>query len=166
MNTWTGKNMPIFFPANLRWISIQCKMSRAQNWWFSSFVPCARSTKKVGLISSFCACFFEQPIKLHKILERATFGTEWKSTFRRANVALAKLLHVLAPSTLRSVYHAIFNSHLNYGCQIWGQNQNSVTNRLSTLKKSAMRITSDIPRSTHSTPLFYNLGILKLFDQI
>ena len=87
------------------------------------------------------------------------------SKLRRADGALAKLRHFLPLNTLISVY-AIFNSHLNYGSQIWGQNQNYVTNRIFTLQKSAIRIISNVPRRTHTTPLFQNLSILKLFDQI
>ena len=88
------------------------------------------------------------------------------SKLRRANGALAKLRHFVIPKTLTSVYYAIFNSHLNYGSQVWGQNQNSVTNRILTLQKSAIRIMSNVPRRTHTAPLFHHLSILKFFDQI
>ena len=88
------------------------------------------------------------------------------SKLRRANGALSKLRHFVPPGTLKSVYYAIFDSHLSYGSQIWGQNQNSVTNRIFILQKSAMRIMSNIPRRTHSSPLFHNLGVLKLSDKI
>ena len=88
------------------------------------------------------------------------------SKLRRANGALAKLRHFVPPKTLTSVYHAIFNSHLNYGNQIWCQNQNSITNRIFILQKSAIRIMCKVTRRTHTAPLFYSLGILKLFDQI
>ena len=62
----------------------QCRMLCAQNWWFLSFVPCARSTKS-RIDFTFCDRFFEQPIKLQKIVERATFCTEWKSSLRFFN---------------------------------------------------------------------------------
>ena len=88
------------------------------------------------------------------------------SKLRRANGALAKLRHFVPTKTLTSVYYAIFNSHLSYGSQIWGQNQNTVTTRIFTLQKSAIRIMNKVPRRTHSNPLFYSSGILKIFDQI
>ena len=88
------------------------------------------------------------------------------SKLRRANGALAKLRHFVPLKTLTSVYHAVFGSHLNYGNQIWGQKQNSVTNRILILQKSAIRIMSMVPRRTHTDPLFYNLKILKNFDQV
>ena len=88
------------------------------------------------------------------------------SKLRRANGALAKLRHFVPTKTLTSVYYAIFNSHLNYASQIWGQHQNSTTNRIFTLQKSAIRIISNVPRRTHSTPLFHSLGILKIFDHV
>ena len=72
------------------------------------------------------------------------------SKLRRANGALAKLRHFVPHKTLTSVYHAIFNSHLNYGNQIWGQKQNSVTNRIFILQKSAIRIMSMVGTSSYS----------------
>ena len=88
------------------------------------------------------------------------------SKLRRANGALSKLRHFTTPEILRSVYYSIFNSHLNYGSQIWGQKQNYITNRVFTLQKSALRIMNKEPRDAHSSPLFHNTRILKVFDKI
>ena len=41
-------------------------------------------------------------------------------TLSRANGVLAKARHY-APRELRSMYYALFSSHLNYGSQVWGQ---------------------------------------------
>ena len=87
------------------------------------------------------------------------------SKLRRATGALAKLRHFVPPKTLTSVYNAIFNSHLNYGNQICVQNENSITNRIFILQKSATRIMCKVPRRSHTGPLFYSLGILKLFSK-
>ena len=81
-----------------------------------------------------------------------------------ANGALAKLRYFVPPKTLTSVCHAIFNSHLNYGNQIWGQNPNSVTDIILILQKSMISIMCKVPRCIHADPLFYNFRIL--FDQI
>ena len=40
---------------------------------------------------------------------------------RRANGILAKLRHFIPKRTRISVYHAIFQSHLQYGCIVWSQ---------------------------------------------
>ena len=50
-------------------------------------------------------------------------------SLERANGALSKLRHFTTPEILRSVYYSIFNSHLNYGSQIWDQKQNYITNK-------------------------------------
>ena len=53
-----------------------------------------------------------------------------------------------------------------YACQVLGQNKNSITNRIFTLQKSAIRIMSFETRRSHSDPLFHNYKILKFFDMI
>ena len=42
------------------------------------------------------------------------------SKLRRANAILAKLRHFVNSEILRSTYFAIFHSHLNYVCIVWG----------------------------------------------
>ena len=46
-----------------------------------------------------------------------------KEKLNRANNILAKLRYSSSPNLIRTVYYAIFESHLRYGCQIWGQKQ-------------------------------------------
>ena len=43
---------------------------------------------------------------------------------RRANDMLAKIRYFTSPQQTKSIYHAIFGSHMTYGCQIWGQSNN------------------------------------------
>ena len=64
-------------------------------------------------------------------------------------VPLQKLRHFVPPKTLTSVYRAIFNSHLNYGNQIWGQKQNSIRNRIFILQKKCYK---------YQIPFFINLN--------
>ena len=44
----------------------------------------------------------------------------------KANAMLSKLRHVLDIKTLRSVYYAIFESHVCYVSLVWAKNTNSV----------------------------------------
>ena len=55
----------------------------------------------------------------------------------KANAMLSKLRHVLDIKTLRSVYYAIFESHLCYASLVWAQNTNSVK-RLYLLQKKSL----------------------------
>ena len=66
---------------------------------------------------------------------------------------------------LKSIYHAIFDCHLNYANTVWGQNKNSL-NRLFLLQEKALKIISFEFRNAHSNPLFYRHEIVKLHEKI
>ena len=83
----------------------------------------------------------------------------------RANGILAKSRHY-ATTEIKSIYHALFSSHLKYGSQIWGQNSSNYVNKIFTLQKSALRLISFSDFRAHSNPLFRENRILKLKDQI
>ena len=57
-----------------------------------------------------------------------------------ANGILSKARHYVPMEELLSIYHAIFSSHLVYGCQIWGQSINICTQKVFKLQDRAMRI--------------------------
>ena len=82
----------------------------------------------------------------------------------KANAILSKLKHVLDIKTLRSVYYAIFESHLCYVSLVWAQNNNSVK-RLHLLQKKFLRIMFFQGRNSHTDPLFKMSKILKSFDK-
>ena len=66
---------------------------------------------------------------------------------------------------MKAIYFAIFDSHINYGNLIWGQNPNSKL-RVTTLQKKALRIINNQPKNSHSGPLFKQNNILKFEDKI
>ena len=82
----------------------------------------------------------------------------------KANAMLSKLRHVLDIKTLRSVYYAIFESHLCYASLVWAQNTNSVK-RLHLLQKKSLRTMFFQNRNFHTGPLFKVSKILKSFDK-
>ena len=83
----------------------------------------------------------------------------------RANALLYKIRNYVNFNTLKSIYFAIFDSHINYANLIWGQNINS-TFRTVTLQKKAIRIINNQPRNSHSSLLFNKTNILKFEDKI
>ena len=88
------------------------------------------------------------------------------SKLQRANGAISKLRHYVPLKTLINVYHSIFSSHMRYACQIWGLRDCTVTHRILTLQKAAVKLmTFNHPRSP-SAPIFANLEILKFFDLV
>ena len=83
----------------------------------------------------------------------------------RANALLYKIRNFVKPKALRSVYFAIFESHLNYANLVWGQNPNA-TQRIFTMQKKAVRIISFQKMNSHTSTLFKEYNILKFHDKI
>jgi len=88
------------------------------------------------------------------------------SKLRRANGAISKLRHYVPRSILLNIYHAIFASHARYASQIWGLCDNTTTHRIQILQNTALRLmTFKEPRSS-ANPLYHELSLLKIFDQV
>ena len=85
---------------------------------------------------------------------------------KRANGMLCKARHYITNNDLKTLYFAIFSSHLIYGCQIWGQSTNVFNKKVFKLQNRALRIISFSDFRADSNPLYANLKILKLKDQI
>ena len=68
---------------------------------------------------------------------------------------------------LRTIYYSIFNSHLIYACEIWGQNQNSLRfTKVTKLQNKELKVinfqSSDLPTG----PLYQRNKVLKIADFI
>ena len=85
---------------------------------------------------------------------------------KRANGMLCKARHYVPSEELKSLYYAIFSSHLVYGCQIWGQNLDVHTEKVFKLQNRAMRIISFSDFHASSSPIYKELKILRLEDFI
>ena len=70
---------------------------------------------------------------------------------------LAKARHYVPEPELKNVYHAIFSSHILYGSQVWTSKLISVTDKISRLQKTAMRIMTFSEFRAHSEPLLKKL---------
>ena len=87
------------------------------------------------------------PSKLVKYLGIKTDGNlNWKQhiyeiaiKLNRANGLLYTIRNFVNRHILRTIYFAIFDTHLNYVNLIWGQNLNAVS-RTGILQKKALRI--------------------------
>ena len=83
----------------------------------------------------------------------------------RALGMLSKVRHYVAKTELKNIYHAIFESHLRYGCQIWYQsNTQFIKDKIAKLQKKALRIISFADFREPSSPLFKKWKILKVND--
>ena len=83
----------------------------------------------------------------------------------KANAILSKLKNFVNPNILRSIYFAIFESHLNYSSIVWGQNVDS-SNRLFLLQKKAIRTINFSHRLSHTSPLFSDSKVIKFYDKV
>ena len=63
-----------------------------------------------------------------------------KLKLNRVNGLLAKLRHYVNPTLLRTIYYAIFEPHLRYGCQLWGQAQTQVLQNIEKIQNKTLRI--------------------------
>ena len=83
----------------------------------------------------------------------------------RALGMLSKVKNYVKKAELKNIYHAIFESHLRYGCQIWFQsNTKAIKEKIEQLQKKALRIISFSDFRAHSSPLFKKWKILKMKD--
>ena len=78
---------------------------------------------------------------------------------------LCKLHHYVNVATSKSIYYAIFHSHLSYVCTAWGQNLNP-KHHINLLQKKAIQIISFAQYDAHTLPIFAKLNIIKLSDLI
>ena len=92
----------------------------------------------------------------------------WKSDIGYLSVKLNganALLFKIRNFVNRTIYFAIFESHLNYCCLVWSLNCNAI-NRLVIIQKKALRIINFQPHNSHSSPLFKTSFILKFSDEV
>ena len=80
---------------------------------------------------------------------------------QRANGMLAKIMHYTSVNQTKFIYHAIFASHMTYGCQIWGQSfSNTQINKIQKLQNNALRLIIFAPNHRdHITPLYADQNI-------
>ena len=83
----------------------------------------------------------------------------------RANAVLFKIKNFVNITILKTIYFAIFDSHINYPNLVWAQNSNAMS-RILTLQKKAMIVITFQSRNCHSSPpLFSKLRLLKFTDK-
>ena len=81
---------------------------------------------------------------------------------KRANNILAISRHYVPNDLLIKIYYGQFYSHLCYGCQLWRQNANQLSETL--VQKKAMRLISFAHFQAHTDPLFKDMKMLKIMD--
>ena len=98
--------------------------------------------------------------------------TNWKAHINgialkliRANAMLYKFRDFVDAGILKSIYDALFESHIRYAYIIWGQSVCTI-NRIFILQKKALRSIHFKEHNAHTAPLFFKSKIVKLPDKI
>ena len=86
------------------------------------------------------------------------------SKLARSAGIFSKLRYYLDNSTLLQMYHALFNSHLQYAILCWGSTFATNLNRIQILQNRAIRNMMKAPRYFRLDNYFLNLRILKVHD--
>ena len=76
-----------------------------------------------------------------------------------------KIRHYTSSKLLTTIYYAVFESHMRYGCHIWGQTRNQHISDVVKLQKKEVRIINFRDKYTSTKPLFSKFSILS-FDEI
>ena len=65
-----------------------------------------------------------------------------RQKLNRTNGLLAKLRHQVSSSLLKTIYFALFDSHLRYAAQVWQQESRNVVDMVERTQNKALRIIS------------------------
>ena len=83
------------------------------------------------------------------------------------SISLLSKINYVPKFLLKTIYYSIFNSHLIYGCEVWGQNQNNVlVHRLQKLQEKAVCLINFETNTNVVGRLLKDSNILKLTDFI
>ena len=100
-----------------------------------------------------------------------TWVTHLNDLIKKLNCAiglLVKIRHYTPKFSLKGIYCSIFNSHLIYGCQVWGQREieSQLLKTIGTLQDKAICIINFLPNETTVQNIYKKDKILKIKDYI
>ena len=87
-----------------------------------------------------------------------------QTKLNRAIGLLSKIRHYTPKSLLKTIYFLLFNSHLIYACQIWGQSKTKLFQEIEKLQDKAIRIISFLPKGASVKEAYSTVKILKIRD--
>ena len=89
----------------------------------------------------------------------------WSQNLTEPLVFLLKW-HYTLKYLLKTIYYSLFNSHVIYASQIWGQSKSDHFRKLVELQDKALRIINFLPDRAPLSDIYKNSKILKLPDYI
>ena len=93
--------------------------------------------------------------------------TNLEKKLSRSIGLLSKIRYYAPMHLLRTIYYSIFNSHLIYAYEIWGQNQNNLWfTKLTKLQNKALKVINFQSSDSPTGPLYQENKVLKISDFI
>ena len=88
-----------------------------------------------------------------------TWETHFKNLIPKLNRAiglLSKVMHYMPKFLLKTIYYSLFNSHLIYASQIWGQIKTKLFQEVVKLQNKAIRVINFLPFNSSNINKTYN----------
>ena len=170
---------------NLHELQIQCNMEAAKiDEWFTANKLTTNSKKASNFILSDYTGNNSPnfSIKMGNVLLKRVKSVKYLGVMLDENITWSEQIEYLSTKLSRSAgifsklryyinkdiliraYHALFNSHLQYGILCWGATNISNLNRLQVLQNRAIRNISKAPRYYRLANYYLNYRILKVHD--
>ena len=87
-----------------------------------------------------------------------------KAKISKSLFAIRQLRHILPCVNLLNLYNALLHPHLSYGLLVWGNANQTHINKIISIQKKAIRLTSKSSYNSHTEPLFKSANVLNLTD--
>ena len=99
-------------------------------------------------------------LHIHESLSWRTHTDTVKNKVSKVVGILYRLKNIFPMYILQTFYNSLIVSYINYGLLLWGVE----SHRVESLQKKAIRLITYSNYSAHTTPLFIELGLLKVQD--
>ena len=173
LETFGDRNNPKYIENN-----INTEISKITTWLKSNML-------NLNVEKSNFMIFFKHPKKLpnlnitvnNKIIEQVDhfnylgitldLNITWTPHLDKVSIKIScvtgllrKLQHIFPKHILITIYNSLIHSYLIYGLLVWGFK----SRRVKILQKKAIRVVANRAYNSHTTPIFKELGILKIND--
>ena len=99
-------------------------------------------------------------LHIHESLSWRTHTDTVRNKVSKVVGILYRLKNIFPMYILQTLYNSLIVSYINYGLLLWGVE----SHRVESLQKKAIRLITNSNYSAHTTPLFIELGLLKVQD--
>ena len=89
-----------------------------------------------------------------------------KRKLNREIRSLSKILDFTSQHLLKTINYSLFNSHLIYGCQVWGQYHGTEFKKIESFQEKTIRVIKFLPNNAPVSKEMHKLRILKQKDVI